>query len=181
MSWYGNIWIWMVSFTTFSRNLIGSFCNLCVIEIFCFWELDLATIFFFFCSYFSRKFRELYGIKRTMWLRWNGEGVIWETNLVCECAKFLWLYFLSYILTIFIHLERVNQMVKGWNVLDPAMKTTVQKLKNLEEKVIGTNSGNQLRRLILGAHFFFLPSTTATATLLRQKKRGEKREDSRVL
>jgi hypothetical protein len=55
------------------------------------------------------------------------------------------------------------------------MKTTVQKLKNLEENVIGTTSGNQLRRLILGAHFFFLLSTTATATLLRQQKRGEKR------
>jgi hypothetical protein len=43
----------MVSFTTFSGNLIGSFCNLRVIEIFCFWELDLATIFFFFLVLFS--------------------------------------------------------------------------------------------------------------------------------
>uniref|UniRef100_A0A2N9FM37 NB-ARC domain-containing protein n=1 Tax=Fagus sylvatica TaxID=28930 RepID=A0A2N9FM37_FAGSY len=43
------------------------------------------------------------------------------------------------------------------------------KARETNQQVISTTSGNQLRRLILGAHFFSLLSTTATATLLRHR------------
>jgi hypothetical protein len=43
------------------------------------------------------------------------------------------------------------------------------KARETNQQVISTTSGNQLRRLILGAHFFYLLSTTATATLLRHR------------